>query len=158
MESLAAWAGEDGYRIEPYGLDLIDSLAALARRRLTRWANRIHIGNVMCWRPPFRFDFVRTELEYAPAHHRREMVGRLLRDYLVPGGRLIVCSYGSSRRPAPKAEPVGAILGSWGYEISGEAEGADANGVVITRVAWVDVPGGRFKRPGAGSPQPSGLH
>ena len=34
MESVAAWASEDGFRVEPYGLDLIESLAALARRRL----------------------------------------------------------------------------------------------------------------------------
>jgi len=31
MQSLVAWAGENGRRIEPYGLDLIPSLARLAR-------------------------------------------------------------------------------------------------------------------------------
>jgi hypothetical protein len=41
MESLAAWAAEEGYGIEPYGIDLIDSLAALARHRLSHWTNRI---------------------------------------------------------------------------------------------------------------------
>jgi hypothetical protein len=140
MESLAAWAAEEGYGIEPYGIDLIDSLAALARHRLSHWTNRIFTENVMDWRPPFRFDFVRTELEYHPPSHRRRMVERLLRTYLVPGGRLIVCSYGSSRRPAPKAEPVGEILRSWGYAVAGEAEGIDTNGVVFTRVAWIDLP------------------
>jgi 2-polyprenyl-3-methyl-5-hydroxy-6-metoxy-1,4-benzoquinol methylase len=34
MESVAAWAAEDGLQVELYGLDLIESLAALARRRL----------------------------------------------------------------------------------------------------------------------------
>jgi len=138
MEGLAAWAGQDGYAVEPYGLDLIEPLAALARRRLPYWAERIFVGNVMGWRPPFRFDFVRTELEYAPHQHRREMVERLLRDYLVPGGRLIVCSYGSSRRPTPKAELVGEILRGWGHEVAGEAEGKDTNCVVFTRVAWTN--------------------
>ena len=71
------------------------------------------------------------------------MVERLMRAYLVPGGRLIVCSYGSSHRPAPEAEPVGEILRNWGYTVAGEAEGSDTNGVVFTRVAWVDAKGHR---------------
>ena len=140
MESLAAWAGEDGYGIEPYGLDLVESLAALARRRLPRWKDRIFTGNLVCWRSPFRFDFVRTELEYVPRDRRRGMVERLLHDYLVPGGRLIVCSYGSSRLPEPESEPVGEILHGWGHKVAGESEAADTNGVVITRVAWTDAP------------------
>jgi hypothetical protein len=140
MESLAAWAGEEGYTVEPYGLDLIGSLADLARRRLPHWADRVFMGNVMDWRVPFRFDFVRTELEYAPPHRRHEMVERLLRDYLPPGGRLILCSYGSSRRPAPSAEPVGETLRDWGYAVVGEAEGVDTNGVVFTHIAWTNLP------------------
>jgi hypothetical protein len=68
------------------------------------------------------------------------MVERLLREYLSSGGRLILCSYGSSRRPTPKAEPVGEILRNWGYTVAGEADGVDTNGVVFTRVAWTDVP------------------
>ena len=140
MESIASWVAERGYRVEPYGLDLIESVAALARRRLPHWADRVFVGNVMDWRPPFRFGYVRTELEYAPQALRRALVRRLLREYLAPGGRLIVCSYGSSRRPTPKAEPVGKILREWGYRVAGEAEGVDLNGVVFTRVAWVDAP------------------
>jgi len=140
MESLVKWAGEEGYRVEPYGLDLVVSLAALARQRRPRWSDRIFVGNVMDWRVPFRFDFVRTELEYAPPYRRREMVERLLREYLSPGERLILCSYGSSRRPTPKAEAVGEILRNWGYITAGEAEGVDTNGVVFTRVVWTDLP------------------
>jgi SAM-dependent methyltransferase len=140
MESVAAWAAEDGLQVELYGLDLIESLAALARRRLPHWADRIFAGNVMSWRPPLRFDFVHTNLEYVPPPRRCDMVDRLLRDYLLPGGRLIVCSYGSSRRPEPKVEPVRDILSDWGYTVAGEAEGIDTNGVVFTRVAWTSLP------------------
>ncbi len=138
MQSLVAWAGENGRRIEPYGLDLIPSLARLARERLPRWADRIFVGNVMGWEPPLRFDFVRTELEYVPRDRRQGMIERLLRGYLTPGGRLILCSYGSSRPRRPKADPVGDILRAWGYDVAGESEGIDTNGVVITRVAWTD--------------------
>jgi hypothetical protein len=91
----------------------------------------------MDWRPPLRFDFVRTELQYAPPCRRRELVERLLREYLVPRGGLIVCSY---HRPTPRAEPVGRILRNWGYQVDGEAEGIDTNGVIFTRVAWTDSP------------------
>lgn len=140
MESLVAWAGENGRRIQPYGLDLIPSLARLARERLPRWADRIFVGNVMGWEPPLRFDFVRTELEYVPRDHHRGMLERLLGWYLAPGGRLILCSYGSSRPLRPKAEPLGEVLRAWGYDVAGESEGIDTNGVVITRVAWTDGP------------------
>jgi hypothetical protein len=94
----------------------------------------------MTWRPPLRFDFVRTELEYVPPSRRSEMVERLLREYLVYRGRLIVCSYGSSRSPARKVEPVGKTLRDWDYKLAGEAEGVDTNGVIFTRVAWTDPP------------------
>ncbi len=111
-----------------------------ARRRLPHRANRIFVGNVMAWEPPLRFDFVCSNLEFVPHHRRQDMVERLLREYLVPGGRLILTSYGSSRRPQPTAEPVGEILRGWGYEVADELEGVDTNGVVITRVAWTDLP------------------
>jgi hypothetical protein len=140
MESVAAWAAGDGFRVEPYGLDLIEPLAALARRRLPHWADRIFAGNVMSWRPPLRFDFVSTGLEYVPPERRRELVERLLGEYLVPGGRLVVCSYSSSRRPTPKAEPVGKILRDWSNKVAGETEATDTNGAVLTRVAWTDAP------------------
>lgn len=140
MESIAAWGEEDGHKIEPYGLDLIDSLAALARRRLPHWSERIFTGNVMGWKPPLSFDFVCASLEFVPSHRRRDMVERLLQEFLVPGGRLILTSYGSSRRPELRTEMVGEILRDRGYEVAGESEAADTNGVVITRVAWLDLP------------------
>ncbi|MGH3086572.1 MAG: class I SAM-dependent methyltransferase [Rubrobacteraceae bacterium] len=110
MESVVRWTAEDGFRIKPHGLDLIPSVANIARDRLPRWADRVHAGNVMEWTPPRRFDFVNANLEYAPPKRRRDMVERLLRDFVAPGGRVIICSYGSSRRRFPKAEPVGDIL------------------------------------------------
>ncbi len=142
MESLVRWAAEDGYRIEPYGLDISKNLAALARQWCPQWADRIYVGNVMDWRPPIRFDYVRTELVYVPPRLRPALVERLASTFVARGGRLIVCSYGSAKRPTPQAEPVGDTLRSWDYEVAGETEGADSNGVVFVRVAWTDVPSG----------------
>lgn len=157
MESVVRWAAEDGFRVEPYGVDLIPSLAALARERLPRWKDRIHTGNVMEWTPPRRFGFVRTELEYAPTERRREMIERLLKVFAAPEGRVIICSYGSSRRPAPKAEPVGDILREWGYEVTGEAETTDTNGAVITRVAWMETPPETYSIVSASARSPASL-
>jgi hypothetical protein len=36
--------------------------------------------------------------------------------------------------------PIGKTLRDWGYAVAGEAEGADTNGVVFTRIAWTDTP------------------
>ena len=111
MESIAAWSE---HRIEPYGLEFAPRLVDAARRRLPQWADRIFLGDVLEWEPPRRFDFVRTELVYAPSERRRELVERLLRDFVARGGRLIVCGYGG--------DEVRAALREWGYEPEVELE------------------------------------
>ena len=138
MESVVTWCAEEGVTIEPHGLDLIASLADLARRRLPQWADRIHHGNAMTWEPPRQFDYVRTELVYVPPERRPDLVARLLNRYLLPRGRAIICSYGSSRRPEPRVEPVGDMLRGWGFNVVGEAGGTAENGVPIVGVAWVE--------------------
>jgi SAM-dependent methyltransferase len=137
MESLVPWAAARGYRVEPYGLDISERLAELARRRLPHWADRIYTGNAFDWQPPARFDFVRTELVYVPISLQREYVQRLLADLVAPNGRLLVCSYGSSRRPEPKVEPIGNVLTNWGFRVDGEAQAVELNGVPVARVAWI---------------------
>ena len=139
METVAQWTAERGVSIEPYGMDLSPRLAGLARERLPQWADRIWAGNVMNWEPPRRFDYVRTELGYVPELRRQELVQRLLDGLLLPGGVAILCSYGSARDPSQAVYDIGETLRSWGFTVSGEAESADTNGVIITRVAWVSV-------------------
>jgi hypothetical protein len=66
----------------------------------------------------------------------------------VPGGRLIVCSYGSSRPGAHRVEPISNYLREWGYAVAGETEAAaDGDGpndprraVPTVRLAWVGRP------------------
>lgn len=138
MESVHRWAAEDGHAIETYGLDLIPSLADLARHRLPRWADRIFTGDVLTWEPPRRFDVVRTELVYAPPRRRRHLVERLLARSVAPRGRLIVCSYGSTASDREVAAPVGALLRQWGLLVAGTREEVAANGRVGLRMAWVE--------------------
>jgi hypothetical protein len=84
MESVVAWAREDGHRVEPFGLDISEKLAELARQRLPQWRDRIFVGNALLWEPPTRFDYVRTELVYVPASRRRQYAERLLERFAAP--------------------------------------------------------------------------
>jgi SAM-dependent methyltransferase len=112
VESLVRWSPHE---LEPYGLDFSARLVELARARLPQWADRFFVGDALEWEPPRRFDFVRTELLYAPEERRRELLDRLLARVVAPGGRLIVCGYGSPRRGLP-TDPVRRIVREWGYE------------------------------------------
>ncbi len=60
--------------------------AALARRGLPAWADRIWTGNALTWRPPRRFDYVRTELVYVPVLRRADLIHHLLTNVVAPGG------------------------------------------------------------------------
>ncbi|MFL5540897.1 MAG: class I SAM-dependent methyltransferase [Longimicrobiaceae bacterium] len=138
MECVARWAAEDGHAVEPYGLDISEKLAELARRRLPAWRDRIFAGNALSWDPPARFDYVRTELVYVPRARRREYAERLLERVVAPGGRLIVCSYGSSRPEGARAEPLVDEIRRWGFAIDGIHDVVSPeHGFVITRVVSV---------------------
>ena len=67
---------------------------------------------------------MRTELVYAPEERRRELIERLLGRVVAPGGRLIVCGYGSPRSGIP-TDPVRRILRGFGsvpvFELAAEA-------------------------------------
>lgn len=112
LECLVRWTP---LHLDPYGLDLSPRLADLARRRLPQWVDRIHVGNALTWQPPRRFDFVRTELVYVPPTRERELIERLLAEVVAPGGRLILCGYGSPRSGVAP-DPVGAKARSHGFE------------------------------------------
>lgn len=140
MESVVDWAAERDLRVEPYGLDISQAFVDRSRARLPRWSERFFVGNAVDWEPPRRFDVVRTELVYVPETRYKAYVTHVVEDILTPGGRLIICSYGSSRRPEPKVEPVGDWLREWGFAVSHEDTAYALNGRPITGVACVDRP------------------
>jgi SAM-dependent methyltransferase len=131
LESVVRWSA---HRVEPYGLELSPGLAALARRRLPEWADRIFVGNALSWEPARRFDFVRTELVYVPEPRKRELVERLLDRAVAPGGRLILCGYGSPRSGVAP-DPVRATVHSFGLEPEVELEGEAPEGGPIIELA-----------------------
>ena len=144
MEDVAAWSQEEGHCVDVYGLDISEKLAGLARRRLPHWGGKIFVGNALFWEPPTRFDFVRTELVYVPPTLRRGYIERLMDLFLAPGGKLIVCSYGSSRPEGTRAEPLGDEIRSWGLPISSVHEAMSfEHSFAITRVVAIDVHGQR---------------
>lgn len=140
METMAVWARERGFTLEPYGLDISPRMAEEARRRLPPWAGRIWVGNAIDWDPPFRFDFVAVRLEYVREPRRRELVERLLRDVVAPGGRLIVTSYGNSTDPVVARMSVGDVLRSWGYDVKGEPTSREHELGKTHRIAYLDAP------------------
>jgi SAM-dependent methyltransferase len=134
MESVEAWAAEGGIQIEPYGLDISSELAELARRRLPHWADRIFVGNAREWRPPRRFDYVRTGLDYVPPTRRRALVEHLLRQVVSPGGRLIVGVFNEEKHTRRTEEH----LSSWGFDIAGRIEAEHRDPRVVYRAVWLD--------------------
>ena len=138
MEDVARWTKTDDYTIEPYGLEISEKLASVARQRLPEWRDRIYVGNALYWDPPLRFDYARTELVYVPPHRRREYAERLLSRIVTPEGVLIVCSYGSSRPEGTRADLLVDEMREWGMEIAGINDVVHPDfGFVITRVVWV---------------------
>lgn len=125
MESMAAWAG-----VEPYGLEIAPELAQLARRRLPHWADRIWIGNALDWKPPRRFDAVRTGLDYVPPDRRRDLVRHLLGFC----DRLIVGVHNEERGAPGLPEEVAA----WGFEIAGRSERLHPHPRLAYRAFWID--------------------
>jgi hypothetical protein len=120
------------------GLISLRGSLELARQRLPQWRDRIFVGNALVWEPPSIFDFVRTELVYVPNDRRQEYVERLLERAVATGGRLIVCSYGSSRPEGVRAEPLVEDIDRWGLLVDAIHDVVSPeHGFVITRVISV---------------------
>jgi hypothetical protein len=112
MESVAAWCGERGLQVEPYGLDLSSGLVAEARRRLPQWADRIWVGNALDWTAPGgrRFHFVHTLLDLVPEARVAEMLTHQLEELVAPAGG---CSSATTSPPSRSpAIPSGCCAGS----------------------------------------------
>jgi hypothetical protein len=137
MESVHRWGAERGLVVEPYGLDISWRLAALARRRLPQWADRIWVGNIIHWPPPRRFDLVHTGLDYVPPRRRRELVARVLRELVTPGGRLVF----RAERVVSGTEDLVQQVQSLGFRIGGVIERTHPDHRETRRTVWLSAPG-----------------
>lgn len=139
LQTLPEWAREYGLNVEPHGLELIPTVAELARAGLPHLRNRIWTGDVMRWEPPKRFTTVTTMDDPVPPELFGALIKRLLEGFVVRGGRVIVSSYASSAADRAPCVDVAKALSSLGFVVLGEAEAA-MSGRVVTRIAWMEAP------------------
>ena len=96
LATLPAWCSERGVIIEPYGLELLVTVADLARALQPSLADRIWTGSVMGWVPRRQFTYVTALEDQVPPHRMGDLVDRLLDLFVEPGGRLIVSAYANN--------------------------------------------------------------
>jgi hypothetical protein len=133
MESLERWGNERGIALEPYGLEISPRLAALARRRLPAWAERIEVGNVLEHEPARRYDLVNTALDYVPPARRRESLERLLAKFVAPGGRVVLRPERVGADPVDLAAQIEAL----GLPVGGVLERRHPTSGVLRRSVWI---------------------
>ena len=142
MASLARWGAERGLQIEPYGLEISERLASLARRSYPQWASRIATGNILSWQTDLRFDVVHLGLDYVPPARRSALVRRVLSDLLRPGGALVL-------RPERGGDPVAdlAAAGLPGARLV-EAVHPHTGAVRRSAICWFQPEAGAGHAPG----------
>jgi len=136
MASVERWSRERRLVVEPYGVEISPRLADLARSRYPRWRDRIWTANADGWRPPMRFRFVRTGLEYVPGRVRETFVHHLLDNVVAPGGRLIVGKNNENRGESKIADN----LRSWGWSDVREVRRPHDHPGVEISVVWLNHP------------------
>jgi 2-polyprenyl-3-methyl-5-hydroxy-6-metoxy-1,4-benzoquinol methylase len=134
MESLMRWAGERGQSIVVHGLEISPRLATLARSRLPGMAERIHTGNAIDWCPPQRFDLIHTGLDYVPAFQQRDLLVRLCRDVVSPGGRIVL----RAERVRSGSDDTRAQVEALGVSIGGVLERRHPHTGELRRSVWID--------------------
>jgi len=128
LETLPGWTT---HALDRYGLDISPDLVALARSRLPQLAEQLVVGNALTWTSDRRFDYIRTNLDYAPAHRRRQLFENLR----AQADRLIVDVFNEQIDERPTED----LVRSWGYRIAGRSERTNLRKSEIDyRVFWVD--------------------
>lgn len=129
--NVVEWAMQRGHGIVPHGVDLGERLIALARKRLPDHADNFVVADAWTWEPGRRWRYVYSLLDLAPDDLWCDWIERLL-DWVEPGGRLIIGSYGSQSRDI-KPIDVGRVLAQCGREVVGISSGGEPP---VTRFAW----------------------
>ena len=115
LESVIGWAREQGFALEPHGIDFVPELVALAQRRFPHHPASFSVANAFYWTPTRSYDFVRTNLEFVPGTDRVEFARRQF-TAVAPGGRLILCHY---RNAGEAPADVAGVLREAGLGVTG---------------------------------------
>jgi SAM-dependent methyltransferase len=132
LECVLKWTAERNINIVPYGLDLSEKLAELARQRLPKYKNNIYAGNGWLWNNPVRFDYIRTEIVYVPEQLQRQYIERIIETYLADRGKLLLTEY-RSRRDNTDEPWIDQTLKNWGLNVARQVSGFYEN-KELTRV------------------------
>jgi SAM-dependent methyltransferase len=133
LEDLVAWAAEGGHVLVPHGVDIGPGLIESARQRLPDFASNMVVADAWSWQPKRTWDYVFSLVDLGPGELGCEWLGRLA-DWVAPGGRLIIGSYGSRSRGVEPADVAG-LLETCGYHMTGDALAGEPP---ISRFAWTD--------------------
>jgi pimeloyl-ACP methyl ester carboxylesterase len=138
MQSLHHWLQGSGLSVAFYGLDFSPELLALARTRLPQWHDRFFLGNALYWTPETPYDFVCiAELGYVPRDRQGGLFEHLFKDYVKPGGRLIL---GPSSELRDQREMEAQVC-AWGYLPTGYCEKShQSQPSLCRRLFWFDKP------------------
>jgi SAM-dependent methyltransferase len=134
LEDIVAWAAsERGHHIAPHGVDIGPDLIELARERLPVFAANLVVADAWSWQPNRTWDYVFSLVDLGPDDLLCEWLMRLA-DWVAPGGRLIIGSYGSRSRAVEPVD-VSGLFETCGYNVIGEALAGEPP---ISRFAWTD--------------------
>jgi len=128
LECLPRWTS---HALDLYGLDISAPLVARARERLPRLADHLFVGNALTWQSGRRFDFVRTNFDYVPAHRRRQLFDNLRSQ----AGRVIVGVFNEHF----DERQIEDMVRGWDYRLAGRSERANRHKPEMDYcVFWVD--------------------
>lgn len=125
------WAAQRGHVIVPHGVDLGADLIELARQRHPGQADNFVVADAWQWVPERQWRYVYSLLDLAPEDLWCVWIERLL-EWVKPGGRLIIGSYGSRSDEIEPAD-VATVLTGCGVQVAGASTGGDP---IVTRFAW----------------------
>jgi len=136
LECVIKWNEERGIKIIPYGIDLSEKLIGLAKKRLPQYKSNLYVGNGLTWNPPLKFDYVRTEAIYVPEELQERYIRRLLSDFVVDDGKLLVAEY-RGRKDSTSKKWIDEFLRKWNLSIesvkSGFYEDKELTRIVVVR-------------------------
>ena len=133
-ECLTDWARERGVHLTPHGLDAGEFLIKEAQTRLPGFHENFHVGNAWNWQPPRRYSYIYMIWDCLPPYFFGRGLRRIYRDFVAPGGRLIVGSYGSRSR-GERPWDMEKYLASIGLPVAGRSAGGEPS---ITSFFWIN--------------------
>jgi len=131
LESIMKWTT---FKIVPWGVDLSPRVIAAAKARLKEFSDNFFTGSVTKWSSPIKFEYVRTELDYAVVESQEQYLRQVLNSYVSENGALLLTEY-RSKKDANKPWLNDKVNG-WDFRIV-DQKSAFLGSVEMTRVSVI---------------------